>query len=62
MKLKVYCDVWKGAQANSVYVTNNPGEKSEGFLRFSFDLEIPDSVINEVDHEIKEVVQGQLTK
>jgi len=42
-------DVYPGITPDAMYFTPKPAAKSTGFKRFSFEVEIPDNLLHEVD-------------
>ena len=60
MKLTYYLDWWPGMEnwkPCNPYVTADPGVKSEGVVRLSFDVEIPDHLIG-MSHKVDEKIEA----
>ncbi len=51
MKIDFYVDFWPG-QKDGFYASDNPIEKTEGFMRYKFTIDIP---FEEVDKDLGEV-------
>lgn len=47
MKIKFYADIWPGQDASSVFVQNASCEldKTDGFIRFLFEVDFPTDAI-----------------
>ena len=62
MKLRLYMDWWPGMEnwkPCNPYTTTEPGIKSEGTIRLSFEVEIPEQIIglsNDVDIDLPAVI------
>lgn len=51
MKIRMYIDVYPGHDLRYISATTMPGAKYEGVTRIAFNVEIPESILREVDAE-----------
>jgi len=52
MKVKLYVDVYPGITPECMWFTAKPGVKAIGGKRLSFEVAIPDELINDVDYAV----------
>lgn len=51
MKIRMYMDIWPSQDMKFINATNCPTAKCEGVTRIAFNVEVPDSILKEVDVE-----------
>jgi hypothetical protein len=60
MKLKFYVDIYPGLDYHRavLYATTQPCQKGGGVRRFAFEVELDDTIINDVDVEVSPAKVG----